>query len=404
MSKLLWISTACAIAAIALAFTQVSTQSAVRFAGAADSVVVPFVLRSNHVLVRGAIGDSDSLWFIVDSGAGSHCVDMATAKRLGMDVGGGVEARGTGGTVKAGAVHDVRYGVTGCTVDAPFAAAIDLEAVALQIGVPVGGVLGFPLFDHTVATFDYEKSRLVLHQPSFQPAGAMLPLSFHDNHPYVDAKLTLPGRNAEEGSFVLDTGASWALTLTPAYVEASKAMDAVTKTMETRMGGVGGLSYQPMGRLERLELGPYALEQPVAILPQPGAPGRVSIDGSFGNIGGDVLQRFRVTFDYPRKQVRLVPGAAFARAFEADMTGMILTARPDGDHPVEIVKVVPGSPAADAGVTAGDILASVDGRPFAAADLAEFRQRTKTEGEALRLGLLRGARKTEVTLTTRRMI
>jgi C-terminal processing protease CtpA/Prc len=151
-------------------------------------------------------------------------------------------------------------------------------------------------------------------------------------------------------------------------------------------------------------MGPFALEKPVAVLSQPGGEGHISTDGSFGNIGGDVLQRFRVTFDYRRKQLRLVPGPSFARPFEADMTGMILTIRPDGDHPVEVVKVAPGSPAAEAGVAAGDILVSVDGKPLAAGDLAAFRKRMKTEGEALRLGLVRGAEKTEAAFTTRRMI
>ena len=85
MSKLIWISTAAAVVAIALAATHVSNPSAVRFTGAADSVRVPFVLRNNHVLVRGTIGDSDSLWFIVDSGAGSHCVNTGTARQLGLE-------------------------------------------------------------------------------------------------------------------------------------------------------------------------------------------------------------------------------------------------------------------------------------------------------------------------------
>jgi hypothetical protein len=47
----------------------------------------PFIFRGNHVLVRGSIGGSDSLWFFVDSGAGSHCIDRSRADRLGLKVG-----------------------------------------------------------------------------------------------------------------------------------------------------------------------------------------------------------------------------------------------------------------------------------------------------------------------------
>ena len=167
-----------------------------------DSVVIPFIFRGNHVLVRGSIGDSDSLWFFVDSGAGSHCINRSRADKLGMKVDGGVEAIGAGGKVQAGAAHDVKYRLPGLAVDAEFAAAIDLDPIALQIGVPVDGILGYPLFKQMVVTVDYDRSVLVLHDPAkYRPAGAVLPLTFHENHPYVNGKLTLAGRKPVEGSF-----------------------------------------------------------------------------------------------------------------------------------------------------------------------------------------------------------
>ena len=406
MKPIALVLAAVAVAAAVLAATHTGGRlptKDVRFTAAGDSVVVPFVLRNNQVLVRGTIGDSDSLWFIVDSGAGSHCVNMSTAKTLGIDLGEGAEAHGAGGTVKAGTASDLVYRVKDLTIDAPFSAAIDLDGVSLQIGVPVGGVLGYPLFERTVFTFDYDRSELVLHRPSFRPVGSALPLTFQFNHPYVPGKLTLPGRTASAGSFVLDTGSALALVLSPEFVEKENALTTVPKTLETRLGGVGGLSFQPIGRVERLELGPYALERPIAVLSAKG-PGSTSGPGSIGNIGGDVLQRFRVTFDYPRKELRIVPGLAYARAFEADMTGLILTIRPDGDVPVEVVKVNPGSPAAEAGIAAGDRVASVDGKPLAAGDLAGLRKRMKIEGQELHFTLVRGTERPEAVIVTRRML
>src|SRR5262245_34841642 len=102
MSRIVWYAasaSAALVAFVAATHTQTIPTTAIRFTAPGDSVVVPFVFRNNHVLVRGTIGDSDSLWFIVDSGAGAHCVNTSTATTLGLDVGGGVEARGAGGTV-----------------------------------------------------------------------------------------------------------------------------------------------------------------------------------------------------------------------------------------------------------------------------------------------------------------
>ena len=86
------------------------------------------------------------------------------------------------------------------------------------------------------------------------------------------------------------------------------------------------------------------------------------------------------------------------------MTGMTLDVRPEGDHAIAVERVEPGSPAAAAGIAAGDIVESVDGQPLTAADLAALKKRAKLEGQALKLGLVRGTERSEVTLTTRRMI
>ena len=69
--------------------------------------------------------------------------------------------------------------------------------------MPVDGILGYPLFKQMVVTIDYDRSVLVLRDPAkFKPAGAVLPLTFHENHPYVNGKLTLAGRKpVEEASF-----------------------------------------------------------------------------------------------------------------------------------------------------------------------------------------------------------
>jgi hypothetical protein len=408
MKKIAWIAAVLASATVFVAATHNAVTHGVPLGSVTlaegDSVVIPFIFRGNHVLVRGAIGDSDSLWFFVDSGAGSHCINRSRADKLGMKVDGGVEAMGAGGKVQAGAAHDVKYRLPGLAVDAEFAAAIDLDPIALQIGVPVDGILGYPLFKQMVVTVDYDRSVLVLRDPKrYKPAGAALPLTFHENHPYVNGRLTLAGRKPIEGSFILDTGSALALALAPSFVEKNKALETAPKTIQVRLGGVGGRFYQPVGRVERLELGPYALDRPVAVFAQPG-PGHTSTPGSIGNIGGDVLQRFRVTFDYPHERLYLAPSAAFANAFETDMTGLTLDVRPEGKHAIAVERVEPGSPGATAGIAAGDIVESVDGRPLAAADLAALKKRTKVDGQALRLGLLRGTERSEVTLTTRRMI
>ena len=70
--KLAWILAGCFLVPLAIAAAPRVASNPVTFTAGGDSVEIPFLLRTNHILVRGRANDSDSLWFIVDSGAGSH--------------------------------------------------------------------------------------------------------------------------------------------------------------------------------------------------------------------------------------------------------------------------------------------------------------------------------------------
>jgi hypothetical protein len=395
---------AIAAASIGLVAATRAQPGPVTYTAAGDSVEIPFILKTNHILVRGTVNDSDSLWFVLDTGAGSHVINRSTADRLQLAVTGGVHAQGSGGRVEAGQAHDVTFHLAGLDLTAPLVAAIPLDHVGLQIGQDCDGIVGFPLFDDAIVTIDYDRSKLVIRRPEgFRSTAPSLKLTFIQNHPYVEAAVALPGGKPIEGRFVLDTGSGLALVLNAGFVEKHEALASAGKTITGRLGGVGGHAFHPMGRIDRLLLGPYALERPITVFSNPG-PGRTSVDNSVGNIGGDVLQRFRVTFDYPHKRLYLEPGAQLARPFEADMTGMMVMVQAEGDHRIAVVVVQKESPAAALGIAVGDIVETVDGQPLDSRNLPDFRRRMRSENEQLRLGLRRGETRSEVTLETRRQI
>ena len=375
-------------------------------AGPKPPTVLPFLSRNNHLLVRGTVNASDSLWFIVDTGAGGNVLNQSTAKRLGLAVTPGVQAHGAGGPAQGGRIERATIRVAGFAIEDPSLVALDLDLLAIKTGHPCDGILGAPFWKSAVVTIDYAASTMTLHDPGGYrpPAGsAALEISFERAHPYVDGRLTLPGGEPVEGRFVIDTGSAMSLILAPGFVEKEKAMERVRRTLRTVMGGVGGQSEAPMGRIGSLELGPFALEAPIAILRPPGA-GHTSIPGSIGNIGGDVLRRFRVTFDYGRKRMHLEKAASFAEPFEADMSGLVLSAREDGSGSIDVLLVQEDSPAKELGIRPGDTLASFDGDAVTPAGLYALRRALKSEGRSVRLGLVRDGVTTERTLVTRRLL
>src|SRR5207245_627633 len=98
-----------------------------------------------------------------------------------------------------------------------------------------------------------------------------------------------------------------------------------------------------------------------------------------GVIGGELLRRFKVIFDYAHKQMILEPNASFADRFEYDMSGIRLRAEGDDFKTLRVRRVVENSPATEAGVREGDVISAVDGKPAAELTLSQINQMFKQE-------------------------
>jgi len=84
-----------------------------------------------------------------------------------------------------------------------------------------------------------------------------------------------------------------------------------------------------------------------------------------GILGGEILSRFRVAFDYRNDSMWLTPAPDWQkRSFLRDRAGFETDDR--GQH-LEVVHVCPGSPAAATGWKVGERIVAVDGRPVGSA-------------------------------------
>lgn len=367
---------------------------------------IPFDLRGNHIYLRGRVNDSDSLWFVLDSGAGANVIDAEVAKALGLESTARIPARGAGGTVDAGQIPSVTVGLPGATLAGSPIIAMPLDAFKRQSGRAMEAILGYPLFSRCVVRIDYAARVIeLLPAASFDHAGkgVVLPLTFENQHPHITARVTLPGREPIEGRFVIDLGSSQALILAPWLVREQRAHEAITKTIEARGRGVGGTVPARMGRAERLEIGGFRFEQPITILPADGNT-PLNAPGLFGNIGGDIMQRFTVTFDYSRQRMILEPNAKLAEPFEGDMSGLGPRMGPDGSGALEVEWIQPESPATEAGLRPQDLIERINGRPALEVGVPGLKEMFRRAGKTHRLTIRRGDDRIEISLTTRRMI
>ena len=164
--------------------------------------------------------------------------------------------------------------------------------------------------------------------------------------------------------------------------------------------GVGGETKAYVGRIKTLEIGGLKFINPVAGFSQDKA-GAGANKFRAGLIGGEILSRCTVIFDYERGEMVLEPNGNFEDPYNIGMSGLYVQTGGRGDwDTISVRKVLPDSPAAAAGIEAGDIITSIDGRPaseYSMSDLAEY---FKRDGQMVRLELARNGKtiKKEVRL------
>ncbi|THD56237.1 aspartyl protease family protein [Phenylobacterium sp.] len=350
-----------------------------RLSGRARAVEIPFKLYNNHIYLPVSVNGAPTRLMMFDTGA-TGLIDAAAAADLGLRPQGSSAVSGAGEKILAGgslkiarlAVGDAEFR------DLPFTAVDRSEQQRVE-GVPQSiGVLGYELSKRLVTRIDYRRRVLTLIQPqAFRPPPGAKALDFEFVAELVQVDAAV---NGYPGKFILDTGSRASVLLLPRYAQ-SHGLDRDIHTEQALAGwGMGGPVVAGIGRGRELTLAGVRLPQPVVVMLQGGPP----VDG---NIGGEVLKRFDVTFDYSRQKVWFKPYRDAQTPDERDLSGLWLNQAGDD---FEVVAVTPGSAGAVAGFSVGDIVETVDGARASTLILSDLRDRLKQPGEHLRFGVRRG--------------
>jgi hypothetical protein len=355
-------------------------------------------IANHHVFVDVKL-DGHPLRFILDTG-GVNLVTTETAARLGLRSEGELEGRGPGEkSVLVGFTRVARLEIGGVVV---------LEHQLLRVlpmpgfdeieGAQFDGILGVELLKRLVVKIDYAGSALEMTDPAiFEPPidTQAMPLTFFGHFPGVDGDL-----DGAKGQFWLDTGNRGGLVVAGPFAQAHGLSGRYATSGVMTIGwGVGGVVEGRLARGSRLMLGSIAIYGPLVRLPSGDDGGAMSIRDVAGNVGGEILSRFDVTFDYARQRVFMAPNEAHGKPFEADRSGLWTARR---GRAVVIEAVMADSPAAAAGLRPGDILCEVDGTPAASFTLDALRRQLR-EQPAGQVVTLRVGRKDSFFDTTLRL-
>ena len=362
------------------------------------STTVPFTLSGNHIYVTAQIDGSPYAFIFDTGGAATLAADLEA--RLKPEVIGHALIGGAGDALAPVDIVRVQKTTLGgvtylngrfVTLPAGFPGDSPIR------GVRYGGILGRELFAHLVTSIDYEKSTLTFTEPAHffpDPGASVIPVVMRHGIPHITASV-----NGHPGIFAVDAGSAQALTLTQSFVDDSGLAKEFNSSIDVEIGrGIGGYLTGTASRARTLEIGSISLKNPLSMVVH--AKGGIFSDKTLGgNIGGDILRQFTVTLDAPHGKLYLRPNASFGQPMVFNRAGMFSRSE---NGMLRVVRVIPDSPAAVAGVQIGDVVAAINGTPASRFSLEETRAIwLQQPGTRIALDLTRGGKYMSVTFLLR---
>ena len=357
-------------------------------AGGASSTTLPFRLLNDHIYIEATVDGKGPFTFIVDTG-GHTLLSPHVVALIKLNAAGKAASSGAGektATTAFARVREIAFG--GVRMHDQTAFVTPVYDAAIE-GIPVDGMIGFEVFRRFGVTIDFGKRTISFYDPrTFRPsnAGVEIPFKFYDHLPDVEGRIAgVPAR------FDIDTGSRSELDLTSPFVRRTRLREKYPHAESAITGwGVGGAVRSTVIRVASLRLGDVTVREVVGELSD-ATFGSFSDANYEGNIGSALLKRFVVTFDYARARMYLkaiVPEPGDVGTF--DESGMWLNAEPAG---FVLTSLDERSPAAEAGLAAGDIITSIDGKASQMRELSDARAllRDLPAGTVVHVDFRRGA-------------
>ena len=198
-----------------------------------------------------------------------------------------------------------------------------------------------------------------------------LSITVEDTKPYLLTQVQMNDSTRIQTKLLIDTGASHGLLLD---AESDSKIMVPAKHISSFIGrGLGGVITGQVGRIKSISIGEYTIKRVIANFPDPNSYNDSIKDIKSvyrnGSIGGEILSRFKIIFNFPEEKVYLKKNASFGREFRYNLSGLTIRAQGVNLRNFEITNVRENSSAQKANVKAGDTILSIGGESASELDL-----------------------------------
>lgn len=331
--------------------------------------VMRFELVHNLIVIPVFVNGRGPFNFILDSGVkpiiitDSSIVSPLDTASLFLSK---IRGRGIGPELEAFVIMNLTIGVGDASGEKLSAILLKEDPFHLSayLGIPIHGIIGSDVFNSFIVKLNYLSKKLTLYYPEdkIRKKGDRIPIQLIDEKPYVDVLVSNEDGSKDSLLLLIDSGAGHAFSLD---LTDKQTRIQPKKTVAGSLGkGLGGSIFGLVGRLPEIQLGEFSIKKVVVAFPmyEDDAIRSLMTERS-GSVGGEVLKRFHVLFDYSRKEIYLKKNREYKKPYEYDMSGMevyVLNDEEDGDNRFFISQIDEGTPAEKEGFLVGDEILSIN--------------------------------------------
>ncbi|MGV9003764.1 PDZ domain-containing protein [Flavobacterium sp.] len=195
-----------------------------------------------------------------------------------------------------------------------------------HVGIAVNGILGYHFFKNHLIEIDYTRQKIYVYAKdhkinrTLQKKYSKDSITLEMNKPYVFKNISNQ-RTTTRSKLLLDTGNSDAVWV---FNNEKVKIPLGNNSIDDFLGrGFNGNIYGKRSRIDSISFGGHLFKDALTNFPDTLSTQSVSfVDHRVGSIGGEILSRFTILFDYPNRLIYTQPNAMINDPFNFNMSGI----------------------------------------------------------------------------------
>lgn len=295
----------------------------------AEKTVIPFKLINNLIFIPVNINGAE-LTFLLDTGIAETSIFSLENKELKLPNLEKIRLSGLGGNASIDAFRSdnniVRIGKDYVNYTSTLYIITDQDFnISSHIGIPVNGIIGYHFFKDHPVIIDYFSKKITIYKNEnlFKKKVKKfdaLDITVEKSKPYIVADVEMTNEK-KDSKLLIDLGNSDAIWLFPTLI---KNFVYNRPNIEDFLGrGFNGDIYGKRSRIHNFYLGNFKFEKPLTAMPDEYSIQHVNmVENRKGSVGGDIMRRFTVAFDYTNQKLYLRKNRNFNDPFHFNMSGL----------------------------------------------------------------------------------